>query len=137
MCVHCLLCIIDSGSKWRSLVQDCVSTRSSEFWFRERRKDQAEPWFGVRVLSSETGSAGLTFGERTRPNPGSEYREKTGQTLVQQVLGSKNGMGTTLVWQVRSSEKRRAKPWFGRLRVRRKEQAEPRFCRFGVRRKTE
>ena len=54
----------------------------SGFWVL--RKDRAEPWFGVRVQSSEKGY---------------------GLTLVRQVWSSEKGMGRTLVWQVRSSEK--------------------------------
>ena len=44
------------------------------------RKDRAEPWFSVRVQSSEKGS---------------------GLTRVRQVRRKEKGMGRTLIWQVR------------------------------------
>ena len=66
-----------------SLVQDCVFTGSSEFQFGVRRKDRAEPWFGVPVRSSEKGS---------------------GQTLVRQVRSSEKGTGRT--WFSRFGERK-------------------------------
>ena len=55
-----------------------------EFWFGVRSKDLAEPWFGVRVRSSE---------------------KESGLTLVRQVRSLEKGTGQTLVRQVWSSEK--------------------------------
>ena len=81
-------------AKGISLVQDCVFTRSSEFWLGSWEKGRTEPWFLVGFGAQRKDLAQHWFGrfeERTRPNPwfgrlgernrpsaGSKFREREG-----------------------------------------------------------